>query len=120
MRSFTASTRARTSTWQPVRRSYARQVDSAPAYAVGQRVVTRNHQPAGHTRLPAYVRCRRGDIAHVHPAMVFPDDHAHGRGENPQYLYTVRFAASELWGEDAEPNCVFHVDLFESYLEAAG
>jgi nitrile hydratase len=49
--------------------------------------------------------------------MIFPDDHAHGRGENPQYLYTVRFDANELWGAHAEANTVVHVDLFESYLE---
>ena len=110
---------ARSSMWRPARRNYVREVAAGPAFAVGQRIVTRNHQPAGHTRLPAYVRCRRGEIARVHPAMVFPDDHAHGRGENPQYLYTVRFAAPELWGEGAEANTVVHVDLFESYLVAA-
>ena len=110
---------ARSSTWRPARRSYARKVDAASAFAVGQRVVTRNHQPSGHTRLPAYARSRRGEIARLHAAMVFPDDHAHGRGENPQYLYTVRFAARELWGADAEANAALHVDLFESYLEAA-
>ena len=104
--------------WTPHRRSYARKIDAAPAFSVGQHVVTRNHQPAGHTRLAAYVRSRRGVIARVHEAMVFPDDNAHGRGENPQYLYTVRFAATELWGEGAEANTVFLIDLFESYLEA--
>jgi nitrile hydratase beta subunit len=108
----------RTSTWQPAKRSYARKVDTPPAFVVGQRVATRNHQPSGHTRLPAYVRYRRGVIARVHAAMVFPDDHAHGRGENPQYLYTVRFTAAELWGTDAEANTVLHIDLFESYLDA--
>jgi nitrile hydratase beta subunit len=109
----------RSSTWRPARRSYARKVDAAPAFVVGQRVVTRNHQPSGHTRLPAYARSRRGEIASVHAAMVFPDDHAAGRGENPQYLYTVRFTATELWGDAAEANTVFHIDLFESYFEAA-
>ena len=105
--------------WRPAKRSYIRKVDAAPAFAVGQSVVTRNHQPAGHTRLPAYVRAHRGQTARVHAAMVFPDDHAHGHGENPQYLYTVRFAAAELWGEGAEANSVLYIDLFESYLEAA-
>jgi nitrile hydratase len=81
--------------------------------------MTRNHQPAGHTRLPAYARCRRGVVVRIHPAMVFPDDNAHGRGENPQQLYTVRFAARELWGDEGEPACAVHVDLFESYLEPA-
>ena len=102
--------------WRPTKRSYVRPTDAQPAFQVGDHVVTRNHQPSGHTRLPAYVRCRRGAITRVHPAMVFPDDHAHGRGENPQYLYTVRFDAAELWGEHAQPNTSFHVDLFESYL----
>jgi nitrile hydratase len=49
--------------------------------------------------------------------MVFPDDHAHGRGENPQFLYTVRFDGQELWGTDAEPATSVHIDLFETYLE---
>jgi nitrile hydratase len=102
----------------PARRSYSRSVDRPPRFAEGQTVRTRNHQPAGHTRLPAYARCRRGTIVHVHPAMVYPDDNAHGRGENPQYLYTVRFDGSELWGDVAEARTVVHVDLFEPYLEA--
>ena len=47
---------------------------------------------------------------------MFPDTHAHGRGEQPQPLYSVRFDARELWGESAEPNQVVHIDLWESYL----
>lgn len=104
-------------TWSPRTKSYVRSVDVPPLFSVGQRVVTRNHQPSGHTRLPAYGRCRRGVVVRVHPAMVYPDDHAHGRGENPQYLYTVRFAAAELWGETAEANTAVHIDLFEPYLD---
>jgi nitrile hydratase len=104
--------------WKPAARNYVRAVAAAPAFAPGDRVRARNHQPAGHTRLPAYARCRRGIVTRVHPAMVFPDDHAHGRGENPQYLYTVRFAAEELWGDGAEAGACLHLDLFESYLEA--
>jgi len=49
--------------------------------------------------------------------MVYPDDHAHGRGENPQYRYTVRFDGRELWGGAAEPGTVVLLDLFEPYLE---
>jgi len=103
----------------PPARSFARPVDRTPRYLAGQAVRTRNHQPAGHTRLPAYARCKTGTIVRVHAAMVYPDDHAHGRGENPQYVYTVRFASDELWGADGEPGTVVHLDLFEPYLEAA-
>ncbi|MCZ6499351.1 MAG: nitrile hydratase subunit beta [Gammaproteobacteria bacterium] len=96
-----------------------REVDEPPAFAQGQAIRTRNHQPAGHTRLPAYARCRSGIIARVHPAMVFPDTNAHGKGENPQYVYTVEFAGEELWGDSAEPGTFVRLDLWESYLAAA-
>ena len=96
-----------------------REVDEPPAFAQGQAIRTRNHQPAGHTRLPAYARCRSGVITRVHPAMVFPDTNAHGKGENPQYVYTVEFAGEELWGDSAEPGTFVRLDLWESYLAAA-
>lgn len=99
--------------------SYARAVDRAPRFRVGQTVRTRNHQPPGHTRLPAYARCKVGVVEHAHPAMVYPDDHAHARGENPHFLYTVRFAGEELWGPEAEAGTIVHLDLFEPYLEPA-
>ncbi len=99
--------------------SFVREITAAPAFATGELIVTRNHQPAGHTRLPAYARCRRGRIARVHPAMVFPDTHAHGLGENPQYVYTVAFDGVELWGDTAEPGTCVYLDLFESYLRPA-
>jgi nitrile hydratase len=106
--------------WRPPPgRNYVREVDRPALYREGQDVRTRNHQPEGHTRLPAYVRARRGTIVRVHPAMVYPDDHAHGRGENAQYVYTVRFDGRELWGDLAEPATTVRIDLFEPYLEPA-
>jgi len=94
-----------------------RAVDAAPRFAAEQTVRARNLQPAGHTRLPGYVRGKRGSIARVHPAFVLPDTNAHGLGENPQHVYAVRFDATELFGSAAEPNACVHVDLFESYLD---
>src|SRR5262245_33654760 len=106
--------------WQPPGRgSSARDVDRPALFRDGQDVRTHNHQPLGHTRLPAYARCKRGRIVHRHAAMVYPDDHAHGRGENPQYLYTVRFDGAALWGDAAEPGTAVLLDLFEPYLELA-
>ena len=40
-----------------------------------------------------------------------------GKGENPQWLYTVRFDGPELWGKDADPTLSVSVDAWESYLE---
>ena len=106
---------------RPVGGGARREIDVEPRFVVGQRVRTLNHQPPGHTRLPAYVRARRGIIAIVHPsAWVLPDSNAHRKGENPQAVYAVRFAADELWGGSAEPGTFVYLDLFESYLESKG
>lgn len=88
-------------------------------FAVGDRVLTRVMHPAGHTRLPRYARGKRGFVERVHGAHVFPDSSAAGQGENPQWLYTVRFSGPELWGEEADPNLVVSIDAWESYLEPA-
>ena len=88
-------------------------------FAVGDRVMTKVMHPAGHTRLPRYARGKRGFVERVHGAHVFPDSSAAGQGENPQWLYTVRFSGPELWGEEADPNLVVSIDAWESYLEPA-
>jgi nitrile hydratase beta subunit len=89
-------------------------------YAVGQAVRARVMHPAGHTRLPAYVRGKSGVIARVHGVHVFADSHAQPDGaEAPQWLYSVRFEAQQLWGEHAEPNSSVCVDAWASYLEPA-
>jgi nitrile hydratase len=93
-----------------------RETGATPRFAPGDPVRTREMHPHGHTRLPRYARGRRGVIHRCHGIHVFPDSNAHGQGEQPQPLYSVRFEARELWGESAEPNEVVHLDLWESYL----
>ena len=96
-----------------------RDVPAAPRFKAGDSVRTRNFQPAGHTRLPRYARAKRGTIVRDHGVHVFPDTNAHFRGEEPQHLYGVRFAAAELWGEGASPRDFIHLDLWEAYLAPA-
>lgn len=91
----------------------------APAFAVGDRVRTRNHQPAGHTRLPGYARGRVGVVTAVHGAHVFPDHHAHSPEEDPKPLYTVQFDAGELYGADADPTLTVSIEAWEPYLDRA-
>jgi nitrile hydratase len=93
-----------------------REPAAPPRFAVGAPVVPRNMHPAGHTRLPRYARGKRGVIAAHRGCHVFPDTNAHGLGEQPQHVYSVRFDARELWGEAAEPNQRVYIDLWESYL----
>lgn len=94
-----------------------RETSATPRFAAGQAVRARDINPVGHTRLPRYVRGRRGTIECDHGAHVFPDSNARFEGENPQYLYTVRFEARELWGEAANPADAVYLDLWESYLD---
>ena len=98
---------------------YTRPAPAAPAFAVGDRVLARNIHPVGHTRLPRYVRGRSGVVEAWRGCHVFPDSHAHGQGEAPQHLYTVRFDGRELWGPGSDPALSVSVDAFEAYLGRA-
>ena len=95
---------------------FIRETGATPRFAPGDAVCTREMHPPGHTRLPRYARGKRGVVHLCHGIHVFPDTNAHGQGEQPQPLYSVRFDARELWGESAEPNQAVHIDLWESYL----
>ena len=88
-----------------------------PRFKVSQRVRARNIDPAGHTRLPRYVRGKTGVIVRDHGVYIFPDSNAHFQGEKRQHVYSVRFAATELWGESASPRDSVHLDLWDDYLE---
>jgi len=59
---------------------------------------------------------KRGRVHAYRGFHVFPDTSAHGRGENPQPLYSVRFEGNELWGDSGEPSQAVYLDLWESYL----
>ena len=101
-----------------------RPVTTPARHAVGDRVRALNRHPAGHTRLPRYVRGHVGTVVLVHGAHVFADRHAASApgqpfDEAPQWLYTVAFDGRELWGDDAEPGTSVSVDAWESYLEPA-
>jgi nitrile hydratase len=96
-----------------------RALGAPPRFAVGDRVVTKNLHPAGHCRLPGYARARRGVVEILQGGWVLPDARAHGRGEAPEHVYTVRFDGRELWGDDAEPATSVCLDVFDSYLDPA-
>ncbi len=99
------------------RGSARREAPVAPRFSVGQQVRARNVHPTGHTRLPRYARGKQGVIAIDHGVFLFPDTNAHFLGEKPQHVYSVRFAARELWGEAASPRDFVHIDMWDDYLE---
>ena len=101
-----------------------RSATSPARFAVGDRVRALNRHPAGHTRLPRYVRGHAGTVVLAHGAHVFADRHAASApgqafDEAPQWLYAVAFDGQELWGPEAEPGLRVSVDAWESYLEPA-
>lgn len=94
--------------------------DTAPArFAIGARVRTRQGPVDHHTRLPGYAQGRVGTVERVHGTHVFADSNAQGLGEQPQWLYTVAFEGTELWGDEASPGLCVSIDAWDDYLEAA-
>lgn len=96
-----------------------RAVETPARFKAGDRVRTRNFHPREHTRLPRYARGKLGLVEAVRGGFVFPDTNAHGKGENPQWVYTVVFDGREIWGEESDPELTVSVDAWESYLEPA-
>jgi len=104
-----------------LRNRRAARLDDAvsPKFEPGDRVVARNLNPVGHTRLPRYVRGRRGVVDRDHGVFIFPDAHAAALGKKPQHVYSVRFGARELWGPEARANDAVYADLWDDYLDPA-
>ena len=102
-----------------VRGSFGREAKAPAIFTPGDKVRAKNINPATHTRLPRYVRGHAGIVERINGCHVFPDTAAHGKGENPQWLYTVVFASRDLWGDDADPTLKVSIEAFEPYLEKA-
>ncbi len=101
------------------RGSFGRTPQGPARYKPGDRVRAKNIHPATHTRLPRYVRGHVGTVERLHGAHVFPDSAAMGKGDDPQWLYTVRFEGRDLWGPDSDPTVKVSVEAFEPYLDPA-
>lgn len=99
---------------------YRRDVETPPAFAVGDAVRVKPGASTTHTRRAGYVRGKVGEIVGAHGGYVYPDTHATGEGECPEHVYTVRFTGEELWGDEPNAaNTIVHIDLWEPYLTAA-
>jgi nitrile hydratase len=101
------------------RGSFSRPAQGPARYKPGDRVRAKNMHPMAHTRLPRYVRGHVGTVERVHGSHVFPDSAAMGRGDDPQWLYTVCFRNRDLWGPDADPTVTVSIEAFEPYLDPA-
>lgn len=98
---------------------YVRPTDRPERFKAGDKIMVANLSPSGHTRLPRYARGRIGTIQKCYGSFVYPDTVAHGKGELPQHLYSVRFDATELWGAGASPRHSVYLDLWDDYIAGA-
>lgn len=87
-------------------------------FRAGDRVIARNINPTGHTRVPRYVRGKHGVIHRDWGVYVFADSNAHHAGDRAQHVYSVTFDARELWGDGAPRKDTLRIDLWEDYLTA--
>ena len=94
-------------------------IPGRPAFKPGQRVRARNLNPEGHTRLPRYTRGKVGTVLRNNGAFALQDTDTNGiwLGGRAQPVYTIRFTAQELWGEQSSSRDGVYVDLWEDYLE---
>jgi nitrile hydratase len=98
-------------------RPFSRPAPEPAKFKVGDRVRARNMHPQHHTRLPRYARGHVGEVVRIVGCHVFPDSNASNRGEDPHWLYTVRFDGRELWGADSDPTLRVCIEAWEPYLE---
>ena len=88
----------------------------AELFRIGDRVRTRRTDPAYHTRLPRYARGAAGTVTDLLGRYPLPDRSSRRLAAEPEPVYTVAFAARELFGEGGH---TVTIDLWESYLEPA-
>ncbi len=98
--------------------SYERDVSSPARFAAGDRVRTVLQDHGGHTRLPRYLTGKTGIVEQAYGAFVFPDSSAAGAGDDPRWLYRVRFSKINA-GSSPEAGTEVSADLWEPYLEHA-
>lgn len=100
--------------------SSLRPLPHAPRFTVGQTVQVADPAAADHTRLPGYLRNKKGIVREVYPGAFeyFCSTGPDGL-EGPMPVYRIAFAASDIWGPDlCEANTTIYADLFEVYLQS--
>ncbi|MEM9909023.1 MAG: SH3-like domain-containing protein [Cyanobacteria bacterium P01_D01_bin.44] len=93
--------------------------DVPAKFQVGDLVRAKVTHPKTYTRLPRYIRGKVGEIVKDHGVYVFPDTMGQRLSTKPQHVYSVRFAAQELWGQEASAKDSLYIDLFDDHLEKA-
>ncbi len=98
--------------------SARRDTNPKPRFAAGQTVTVKDVRPVEHTRLPGYLRGKRGivetvyDGCYTYAVSTGPD----GLGE-PMPVYLVRFDPRDVWGDLSEAKSLVYAGIYETYLQ---
>jgi nitrile hydratase beta subunit len=90
--------------------------EASVQFELGETVQVCNMHIKGHSRMPKYVRGKRGVVTHIAPVFPYASAAGHGMDAKEEPTYHVKFNAKDLWS-DASENATVVVDLWESYLE---
>ena len=93
------------------------EIEVPARFQVGERVRGRNRHPATHTRMPRYTRGKAGVVERDRGVFGLPDSESYGLDPKPQHVYLIRFAARELWGDEASARDSLYIDMWDDYLE---
>ncbi len=92
--------------------------DKEPRFKVGDVVRMGPDVPFGHSRRARYIRGKTGVVTSHRGSFIYPDSAGNGKGEAPEHVYTVKFTAQELWGDQyADPNGTTYFDVWDPYIE---
>jgi nitrile hydratase len=88
-------------------------------FAPGDRVRIADRWPAGHHRVPGYVKGRAGTVLSAHGDFGRPEVFAtYGDGRPKAALYRVRLAQTALWADYAGPPAdALEIEIHEHWLE---
>jgi nitrile hydratase subunit beta len=98
-----------------------RNADHPARFAAGDTVRVADPQAVDHTRLPGYLRHKRGVVDWVYPGAFsyFVSTGVDGIGP-AMPVYRIAFDAADIWGPGkSEANTTIYADLFEAYVQAA-
>jgi hypothetical protein len=74
--------------------------------------------PAEYLRMSYYEKVLTS-FERDHGVFDFEDTASQQLGKNPQHVYSVCFAARELWGQQAPAQDSVYIDMWDDYLEPA-
>lgn len=93
----------------------------APRFKVGDTVRIADPEAVDHTRLPGYLRSKKGIVDVVYPGAFsyFVSTGVDGIGK-PMPVYRIAFDAADIWGPGkSEPHTTIYADLYDAYVEPA-